>query len=171
MKNTLRLLLFDDCNRSCEGCCNKGFDLKKLPIETDFSGYEMIILTGGEPMLKPDIVLSTIDKIRKQNKTAKIFMYTAKVDNIMDCLFVISALDGVTITLHEQKDVIPFIYFSKHFKENYDGKRSFRLNVFKGINALDIIFNEKITDKWTIKKNIEWIKDCPLPSNEVFKKL
>lgn len=75
----LRLLLFEKCNRNCKGCCNKQWDLSKLPIENDFTGYKLIILTGGEPLLEPDLVKNVIRMIR--NKTdAKIILYTAKIN-------------------------------------------------------------------------------------------
>ena len=57
----LRLLLFTDCNRNCEGCCNNDFDLNALKVETDFRQYDKIFLTGGEPMIAPAIVINTIE--------------------------------------------------------------------------------------------------------------
>ena len=49
MKKTLRLLLFEDCNRNCKKCCNKQWDLKLLPEVGSFKDWDEIILTGGEP--------------------------------------------------------------------------------------------------------------------------
>lgn len=168
MKDTLRLLLFEECNRNCEGCCNKDFDLLSLPVEKDFSQYKTIILTGGEPMLKHRFVWHTIRKIRKQNSIAKIIMYTAKVDQPLFVLQVLKELDGITVTLHDQKDIIPLIRFNLIISNFYYKRsdRTFRLNIFKGIKIhIDHLKG------WTVKKDIEWIKDCPLPTNEVFKRI
>ena len=42
MNKKLRLLLFTNCNRGCEGCCNLDWDLASLPIVDDFSQYDEI---------------------------------------------------------------------------------------------------------------------------------
>ena len=94
-REKLRLLLFEDCDRQCSRCCNKYYDLKNLPVEADFTGYREIILTGGEPMLKPRLVLKTIMEIREQNPQALIFMYTAKVDDWSALIFLLGFLDSV----------------------------------------------------------------------------
>lgn len=167
MKKDLRLLLFEKCNRKCEGCCNKDFDIANLPIETQFSGYNLIMLTGGEPMLRPYIVLSAIKEIRNQNTTADIILYTAKVDEIKKVLHLIRYLQGITLTLHEQSDIKPMQEFSRAIaKTSLLHQRSFRLNIFEGIKMPNVIHKF-----WKIKNNIEWIKNCPLPENEIFKRI
>ncbi len=165
----LRLLLFEDCNRKCAGCCNKDWNLKTLEVETDFTQYDTIMLTGGEPLLKPDVVLKTIKKIRKQNKRANIYMYTAMVDNPKLIAKVLEKLDGITLTLHTHIDgrllnnVNNELIKSKVMYKN----KSLKLNIFSGVT---VYFLDKIF--WNdIKEHIEWIKDCPLPEGEVFKRL
>jgi hypothetical protein len=44
-------------------------------------------------------------------------------------------------------------------------KKSLRLNVFKGVSV------PKTWSNWIVKKNMVWIKNCPLPEDEVFMKL
>jgi len=159
----LRLLLFKDCKRNCSGCCNKDWDLKSLKKVKSFKGYDEIILTGGEPMLKPAFVIGTALKIRSKTN-AKIYMYTANVDDVVDVLAVLFHIDGVTVTLHEQNDVLSFWYLNKILLK-YNIIKSFRLNVFKGISLHDVDLS-----LWNVKTDIEWIKNCPLPKGEVFKK-
>lgn len=172
----LRLLLFPECDRSCEGCCNKGFDLESLEAETCYSQYDRIMLTGGEPMLRPDIVKQAIDDIREQDKTVPIILYTAKIDDIVAIGKVLfhrrefgEGINGLTVTLHEPEDVESFKSLQNSI--NMTGKavnwsqHSFRLNVFKGVDVSRVD-----TVGWIVKPNIEWIEDCPLPSHEVFKK-
>ena len=48
MDMKLRLVLFEACDRCCPGCCNHDWDLKNLPVCTDYTPYEMIMLTGGQ---------------------------------------------------------------------------------------------------------------------------
>jgi hypothetical protein len=149
----LRLLLFSSCNRTCPGCCNNQWDLDALPVATDFRGYDMVVLTGGEPMLNPRLVVEVATTIRRQS-FASIILYTAKPQKLPQVMLF---LDGVTVTLHEQADVAPFLALPK-----LRGSR--RVNVFAGVDVPDV-------PGWTMKRNMEWIEDCPLPEGEVFMRL
>lgn len=160
--NKLRLLLFPECNRSCEGCCNKQWDLNSIPKCEDFSEYSTIMLTGGEPMLRPEIIIDTIVKIREQNENAKIILYTAMVEGLSR---VIPFLDGLTLTLHDPLDIKPFEIFDQSMIGS--SKFSLRLNVFEEVNYHDI----SCKNNWQIKNNIQWIENCPLPEDEVFMRL
>jgi len=162
----LRLLLFEDCNRQCKGCCNKEWDLKALPVETDFTQYSKILLTGGEPMIDPFWIHVVIRTIRRHTK-APIYLYTAKVDELYSTLDVLREIDGMTVTLHDQEDVAPFLALNNHISHflHTNPYKSLRLNIFKGIE----IDTEPLF-LWRIRKNIVWTKDCPLPKGEVFKR-
>jgi organic radical activating enzyme len=169
----LRLLLFSECNRNCKGCCNKDWDLTNLPKCNSFTNtnYEQILLTGGEPMLHPDIIRNTVKKIREQTKNVPIYMYTANCEDIMTLTDILDITDGITLTLHTPKDVKTFIEFNnflnmQHHKVEYLKSKSLRLNVFHGISLKGID-----TSCWIIKKDMKWIKNCPLPKDEVLKRL
>lgn len=157
---TLRLLLFSVCNRDCDRCCNKDWDLAALPIAHDFTPYDEVLLTGGEPMLSPWRVLEAITRVRAQNMVARVYLYTALVrpgwliDLLRDCL------DGVTLTLHEQSDVTPEV--CKFLRDA--PRKSLRLHVFKGITLPDDL---DLTG-WVVKRNRVWLPNCPLPANETF---
>ena len=171
MLKSLRLLLFSECNRNCNGCCNKDWDLDGLPVANSFYGYDEILLTGGEPMLHPDFVIETIERIRKQSE-AKIYVYTAKIDEIASIYDVIYWSNGITVTLHDTNDVKHFIKLNNFLLEMWIGgfiskhEKNLRLNVFEGID----ISNEDLS-LWIVKSNIVWLKNCPLPENEVFMRL
>jgi len=78
---------------------------------------------------------------------------------INESIDLLNALDGITITLHTQRDVLPF----KAFASFTNGiKRSLRVNIFKGV------YISQIPKGWAVKDNIEWIQNCPLPKDEVF---
>lgn len=157
----LRLLLFEDCNRNCIGCCNKDFDIKNLPVCTDYTLYNKIMLTGGEPMLRPDVVLQAVSEIREQTN-ASIILYTAwaKDPEILGCI--VDQIDGLTLTLHGPEDIADFKSFDNYYKERYRPYRTFRLNVFKEAGEI------QEHSFWQVKNGIEWIENCPLPDNEVF---
>ena len=164
-KNKLRLLLFKECDRNCDGCCNKRWNLDTLEVESNFKGYSEIILTGGEPMLDPSMVIRTIRRIRKEaGGGTKIYMYTAKLDEPHTLLIVLEYLDGLTVTLHEPSDIGDFMAFSNLLFE-VDG-RSLRLNSFDGVDLSGIDLSN-----WKVKEGVKWIKDCPLPEDEVFRRL
>jgi len=165
----LRLLLFEECNRNCRGCCNKDWDLKALPQVKTFKGFDEILLTGGEPMLHPIIVKKVSNKIYKQNEKTKIYMYTAKVDNLDDMICIMPYLNGITLTLHVQKDVDDFLAFNQVLIQNFLGGidyLSLRLNIFEKVT---LAYNDLFL--WKIKDNIKWMKNCPLPKNEIFMRL
>lgn len=168
-KTTLRLLVTAACPRDCEGCCNKSWDLDALPLCSDFRGYDEIILTGGEPMLAATKVLNLLHQIiRPDAPKASIYVYTADLSNPWKVLNVLTAVDGLTVTLHEQNDVRPFQEFCGLLDAlGYDKPKSLRLNVFDDIT---LPFNPSLK-RWEIKWAIQWIENCPLPENEVFMRL
>lgn len=170
----LRLLITEKCNRNCDGCCNKDYELNKLEKfnnSSDTYMYDEIILTGGEPMLNYKLVYKHILYLKSIGYFEKIYMYTAKVDKHFELIGLLSMLDGITVTLHEQSDADKFSKFANDLYTIYDIKylqsKSLRLNIFEGVN-LNYIQGHLMF--WKIKQNIKWIKDCPLPKDEVFMK-
>jgi organic radical activating enzyme len=155
----LRLLLWDECNRKCKGCCNKGFDLPALPECASFDGFDLIMLTGGEPMLYPVRLLDVISRI--QVTDTPILVYTAKVDDTAAAISVLSEVQGVTVTIHSKRDIDAVETFDQAIMKHGLGDRSLRLNIFHGIRK------PTLTAPWVVKSNIQWIKDCPLPEGEV----
>ena len=156
----LRLLVTEKCNRRCEGCCNKDWNLSALEKCKIFKGYDQIILTGGEPLLKPFNTLAIINRIKEQTNVP-IIVYTAKAGKDLDIL--LNFIDGVTLTLHDQPDVRVFYQFLERIENRYQDK-SLRLNIFKGIEYDENL----IPPYWKIQSDMVWIKNCPLPDGEVF---
>jgi len=165
-KPSLRLLLWEECNRACEGCCNKQWDLGALEVESDFTKYDEILLTGGEPMLYPDRVIDTVAAIRKQT-TCPIYLYTAWTQDIDALLRVNSIVNGLTVTLHTEADVPRFNAFHRELLQQRNlTMNSYRLNVFE-----EAKMPRRLLWPWQVKRDMEWIEDCPLPSNETFKRV
>lgn len=161
----LRLLLTDECDRHCDGCCNKGIDLEALPVCTDFTPYDEILITGGEPLLCPTYLINCIEEIRGANPKAHIILYTACTENPMLLLAMARLVDSITLTLHDAIDTLRFVHINKLFIKH--DARKHRLNVFA--TAMEgIIGGLNASPFWKVKDNIEWIKDAPLPDGEVF---
>jgi hypothetical protein len=159
--------MFEECNRSCEGCCNKDWNLNGLDVCESFEGYDMIMLTGGEPMLRPMLVMQICNEIRSCGSTADIILYTAKSRRAIDLIAMLLCVDGITLTLHEQYDVDAFVELQSFiWKLENPNKYHLRLNVFSNVDITGVN-----TTCWEVKEGIEWIKDCPLPEGEVIQRL
>lgn len=171
----LRLLFTQDCNRNCKGCCNKEWNLNNLPSVDSFD-YNEILITGGEPLLYPERLIGYIKAIRAIS-TAKIYVYTAMtvVEKTFKPFYdILKYVDGITLTLHNQKDSNNFnhVLYSMQFDEwtqSHIQDKSLRLNVFKGV-TVSTIFDNALS-MWKIKYDMEWIKNCPLPKDEEFKRI
>jgi hypothetical protein len=170
----IRLILTETCNRSCERCCNKQFDIGSLPTYQgpEAKDVNKLILTGGEPMLVPNKVREYTNWAKFVNPNILVYMYTAKVDDIRQSIDVLEHLDGITVTLHEQSDVEPFMKFADEVsQQGLFENRSLRLNVFNEVNIDLFTFNLlSMAGQWIIQNNIEWIDDVPLPKGETLMK-
>jgi len=162
---SLRLILWDDCNRRCKNCANNGTgDAPKVDMDT-LHEYDEILLTGGEPMLYPRTVRRIVYAIRDRAPNAKIYMYTALVEPIQWFIDVVGAVDGVTLTLHTAKDMQAAQLATAAIIDNLCTHKSYRLNTF---------FSPVAIPGWMAKvwKHTPkmWIEDCPLPKNETLRR-
>ena len=166
----LRLLTTKYCPKDCTGCCNKDWDLNKLPVVDDFNKYDEIIITGGEPLdiSTREHTLSLINYIYDWCNSKRIIVYSAYGPGII-WLMRNTNIDGITYTIHDESDVESLRIVAKYFNaENFWLPQvSLRLNVLKGIDIPDDI-DLKL---WKVKKDIEWIPNCLLPKDEVFMKM
>jgi hypothetical protein len=62
-----------------------------------------------------------------------------------------------------------FIIFNNKLNFPLDNLLSLRLHIFEGIDISKL--DDIDLKNWKIKKNIKWIKNCPLPQDEVFMRL
>ena len=183
---SLRILFTRECYRSCKNCVNDQWDLDSLPeIENPayrdqrsfFQSFDEIILTGGEPLLYPGDLLTTTYHLKQQAPDSKIILYTAW-DGEEDLLYpLFDYIDGLTYTIHERKDVehfldIAYLYWFYYHSKELKPEHSLRVNIFGGIDLPEVdeagYGVSPLYDQWGIKKGLEFIEDCPLPSNETF---
>lgn len=166
----LRLIVTEQCAKNCEGCCNKQLDMSTIPVETYFKNYDEFILTGGEPLLDMPLLFGAIAKIINKKMDARILVYTAKTDDIFDFGCVLTVVDGMTVTLHEQDDVEPLRQLLMNISSDAFLQKSMRLNIFSGI-VLDMGTQQLIKEGgWVVKDNMEWIENCPLPEGEILRR-
>ena len=171
MKKTARLLITFECKRNCSYCCNKytkiineGTKIKDL---SQLSNLEEICITGGEPLLDIARTLKIVLTLRKQNPSAKIYMYTAwfKNPNPLYMTVLISLLDGIHYTLHEEatvEDISDFYHFQTMIADY--PKKSFRLYIHNSVTGA-LILN---LENWIRIEKKNWISEteCELPKHE-----
>lgn len=161
MKDTLRLILFTQCNLDCSYCCNKQkrfnkFFVEKTLKEIDFNKYENICITGGEPFLDKRLLYIILNSI---SEFKKVYIYTNGLLIGWDDIYLLKKLDnikGINIGLHtipQLKRIKPVEKFLPvTFRMNEDMERSF-LKVYK-----HRLYGEKIKT-WKMNK-------CHLPNED-----
>lgn len=170
-KDKLRLLVTTQCPNKCPMCCNNSWDFTQLPVVEHFN-YKEVMITGGEPLLFPNEVVILSDAIKNANMLVyhhevSVFVYTALADYI---LTVLPHVDGVVYTPHSKKDIESFLKTNRTiglFSETVRNK-SLRLNLFGDMKKL-LPANTDLSH-WQVKDMI-WIKDCPVPADEEFKRV
>lgn len=167
----LRLLVTTDCPNKCPMCCNNSWNFDELPRVRDFD-YDEVMITGGEPLLFPGKVEELARSIRTLNPimypeedTPKVYIYTS-IAHWSPVTKVLGSIDGIVITPHDKKAVEDFILLNSILKGGT--KCSLRLNLFKNIR--DMLPKDIDLSMWKVK-DMEWIKDCPVPKGEDFRRL
>lgn len=174
MNKKLRLLVTTKCPNKCPMCCNNSWDFSSLPV-VDRWDYEEIMITGGEPLLHINKLLEVVQHIRSiarlSGNTPKIYVYTSE-SILHNFLRVLHKVDGIVLTLHKKKDIDLFVNLNNHllkyWKEMPYEDKSIRLNLFADMKLL---LPEHIDlSLWNIKE-MEWVKDCPVPQGEDFRRI
>lgn len=168
-KDTARVIVTYKCNRACPGCCNGNkHEAREINSTLELKGYDTIILTGGEPMLNPDVCTQLIEVLRNQGWQGKVILYTASYDGSEAAQRLIKACNGITYTLHNelsQKDREEFEALTE-FIGYFDSEFTTRVNVDSRLFADARIPRNSISHYWDDIVSKEWVNDCPVPDNE-----
>ena len=166
MNSKLRLVTTNICPRKCELCSNKNNNHPPIVTIEEANKYDMVILTGGEPMMYPDNMVKLLDELGG----TKVVIYTAYIHDPFQTRRVLFQPNvvGVTFTIHDNKGLDDFHLFDQCVRQVIDKipfrKLSLHLNIFPS----DITqFKAMDFSLWRVKM-IDWIVDCPLPSDEDF---
>lgn len=174
----LRLLVTTDCPNHCPMCCNNQFNFDELKRVEHFD-YDEIMITGGEPLLFVDKLIDLSTAIRSINpilypeeEMPRIYVYTS-IPGITQFEEILDYVDGVVLTPHNKEDVDRFVALNEYLysliKYEVDkGEISLRLNLFKNIKAM--LPEDIDLSLWQVK-DMEWVKDCPVPQGEDFRRL
>lgn len=158
---TARLITTLKCTRNCSYCANKMGHVKDQmqTIPTKDIGlflrrYDLVCITGGEPLLEFEKVSEIITNLRAVRQNILIYMYASIWTK--DLQFLIPYLDGIHYTIHEY---LPFSDYlnTKHFVDSQElfrlyPNKSFRLSLSPDIrNPVPIvpeIWKEIRVKKW-----------------------
>jgi len=136
------------------------YDLRSL------KDYDVLMLTGGEPMLYPDRIIKIARILRKVAPHAQIFLYTALHKNDHDLERVLSHVDGVQFSLHKEaneKDIEQFQAF-QNVANKWKGSKSFRLYVDKAMpNAEKVKIIPSVWKRFEIKP---WSTEAELKAQQ-----
>lgn len=108
--DTLRLILFLECNMSCSYCCNEqeqfSSQFKKMELgNIDFSKYENVCITGGEPFLNFKLLQTVITHIPASKR---IYIYTNGIGIANSHILILSFfsnIKGFNIGLHSKNQL------------------------------------------------------------------
>lgn len=135
MKKTARIIITLDCNRNCPYCVNKYEHIIKRAKEVNeydlgdaFSGYDELVITGGEPLLN----IGRTEKILKKLCAlydSKIYLYTALYHEGL--YRIMNYIDGLTYTVHSMDDWVDYDAFHDMQKTiaDYYQDKEFRLTL------------------------------------------
>lgn len=168
----IHLLVTEKCDRNCVYCCNKQYNLKKVPVITreELENAKMILLTGGEPVRYFNFFKLSLF-LKEINPNVKIILYANAFEYL---LFKIEKensstetkyLDGLSLSIKNHKDLKAFdiliseSLISPNIKSN-------RLYIFDNLLPH---FNEKDSKFQFIKR--EWQEDFKPAEDSIFRRL
>lgn len=168
-----RVMITLACPRQCDGCCNTGPVFDEHKIISDISevyGFDEIMLTGGEPMLYPHKTLELVQRIKKENRSSELFLYSALFNPLHYDVWheLLITLDGMQFTLHHEcteADVRGLRQLSRMVKHHDYRAWSSRLSIDKRLYDRYDFSNIDFTG-WGSVRKLVWLPDCPLPEGE-----
>ena len=163
-------------------CCNNQFDIEKIPVVDRFD-YDEISITGGEPLshecgYKTFDLVDSIKNIQQAMglPESKFYLYTSCF-GCVTLQICSDKFDGICLTPHKKADIDKFININAmmlklkkrgNINDNFNFDCSLRLNLFADMKAL--LPKDIDLSLWKVKE-MEWIKDCPVPEGEDFRRI
>ena len=103
MNEVLHLMVNNTCNNNCPICCNKQYDVNKIPVVTveELEEIEIICITGGEPFMSRNIIPFLGNLLQQFKNIEELYIYTSGMylDRRLDALSNIGEWSGTNIGL------------------------------------------------------------------------
>ena len=178
IEDKARVLITEDCNRGCSGCCNTYSDIMShaqyidnlMDLPQELGG---IMITGGEPMLNPERTQRIVEELRGRYPSSKLYLYSALYhDNLENILPI---LDGFHYTIHEgakEKDLVLLDSLQgllQRHQEDWSDK-SFRLYVDDRVDLpvriVPNVWTKANVSKWMTEQELLEKQPDGLPARE-----
>lgn len=157
----IHLFLLEKCDHACELCCNKQYNIDKIPVITvdELKQAETILFTGGEPFLIGNELSSLASGIKTQYPNIKnIYVYTsgASLLGYLEDYNTLYHFDGVSIAPKNKNDMECLETLFLEYDRGLNNLRSNRIYMFPEFkdkieslyNSSDIRHTELIDRKW-----------------------
>lgn len=176
--DVMHLMLLERCDHSCKLCCNKKYDISKIPLPTteELNAINTLCFTGGEPfLLEQD--LDQMAKRFKENyqNIEKIYVYTSGTALSANFPSTLNYIDGVNIAPKNKMDWAMMESLTHGIRKK-EAKTLLKLNdnrlyVFK--DQLKYFEQHKEIPQ---KLNLQvihrvWNKEFNTPENEIFRRI
>ncbi len=169
-----RVIITFKCLRKCAGCCNTYKSImsvaKLLDDITTLKDYDIVMITGGEPMLMPDRVIDLSKQLRSVSK-CKIYLYTAYHKKLEDLVSVLHYVDGIQYSLHAE--ATPYDIDDFHsFQNSISGyiNKSFRLfidnRIIHFVKILPMLWKRVEIKHWLTEEELLNKQTNGLPAGE-----
>ena len=175
----MHLMVLSKCNYNCELCCNKLYDIDKIPVATveELKTIHTLCITGGEPFMA-SINLDDFARSVKDGfpNVKNIFVYTSGVRLLYNLPQIFSYIDGLSICPKSMKDWLALEKIanstSRDYLNNISKLSSNRLYVFKEQVALFEGRFKHIAEMLNLNVLYRtWDKEFKTPDNEIFRRL
>lgn len=183
MEQVLHLFITNHCRHNCELCCNKLYDIEKIPVVTVqlLKSVQTVCLTGGEPFgIDCDLLGAFINRLRRQFPNIEnLYIYTsgkeigerhhfaAQLTNAR----IGKRVNGINIAPKDFDDWDGFKKLLTAYPSIFDVPSSNRLYIFR--EQLPVFDSMKI-DLSSLNINVivrQWTKTFNTPDNEHFARL
>lgn len=111
-EKVIHLMITNKCDRNCKYCCNKQYDVNKIPIisNEELEKAERLYLTGGEPFAyaNPCDVADTLKRLYPNINRAIVYTNAWELAAYLHNGGNIWGIDGLTISLKNSVDKMAF---------------------------------------------------------------
>lgn len=174
----IHLFITDRCDHDCALCCNKQYDIDKIPVVTvdELKYADTVCITGGEPFLIDNISFFTRDLKLQYPNVKHLYVYTSGLCFMYwvarKRTYDYALIDGINLSPKNKMDV-KSIYWTLSSPVRYDefaSLKSNRLYLFPEVDAslLDSLHLEDIPNMQIIQR--EWQSEFTAQSG-IFRRL
>lgn len=163
----IHLMITPLCNRSCEHCCNKQYDISEIPVVTDeeLRRCETLCLTGGEPFkfTNPCEIAKYYKNRYKNIKNVYVYTNAIELANWLWFHSRVNYIDGLSVSIKSRDD--KYIFEEEIITNcSVTTLSSNRLYVF------DNLIDDVEINNFTIIKR-EWQEDFIPADDSIFRRL